>query len=127
MIDEIMMRENYTIAKKLLDVAHAKHQAIAGNLANVETPGYKRKDIAPDFAQTLSKLAKDNNVQGIQQLNPSTIIDYNSPSVRADGNNVQLDQELLSMNKNAVQYDFLTYYTANSMQRIKTAITGQTS
>lgn len=125
MIDEMMQRENYTIAKKLLDVAHAKHQAIAGNLANVETPGYKRQDIAPDFAATLKKLAGENNVQSIQQLKPTLHTDFNSPAVRPDGNNVQLDQELLSMNKNAVQYDFLTYYTSTSMKRLKSAITGR--
>ena len=62
------------VAKKMLDVAHSKHQAIAGNLANVETPGFKRQDIKADFAQELSKLAKTesmlsdlrNNAGGVQ-------------------------------------------------------------
>ncbi len=126
MIDQVFERENYVIAKKLLDVSHSRHQAIAGNLANVETPGFKRKDLQVDFASQLEKLAETNDVQGISKLQPTVQTDFNSPSVRADGNNVQMDQELLEMNKNSVQYDFLTYYTANSLKRIKTAITGRT-
>ncbi len=125
MIDEIIQRENYVIAKKLLDAAHSKHQAIASNISNVETPGYKRQDIRTDFAAKLQKLAASDNLKDISQLDPQVITDLQSPAVRSDGNNVQLDQELLKMTENAVQYDYLTKYTANSLKRLKTAITGQ--
>ncbi len=118
-------RENYTLAKKLMDVSHVRHQAIAGNLANVETPGYKRKDIQADFATQLAKLAGQDDMKGIASLKPTLRTDFASPAVRADGNNVQMDKELLEMNKNATQYEFLANYTANSMKRIKTAITGR--
>ncbi|MEC7907224.1 MAG: flagellar basal body rod protein FlgB [Verrucomicrobiota bacterium] len=125
MIDQIYDRENYVLAKKLLDVSHARHEAISGNLANVETPGYKRVDIKTDFAEELKKLAKSNDIESISALRATLETDLNSPSVRPDGNNVQLDSELMKMNKNAMQYEFLTQYTANSLKRIKTAITGR--
>jgi len=125
MIDQIYDRENYVLAKKLLDVSHARHEAISGNLANAETPGYKRVDIKTDFAEELKKLAKSNDIESISALRATLETDLNSPSVRPDGNNVQLDSELMKMNKNAMQYEFLTQYTANSLKRIKTAITGR--
>lgn len=125
MIDQIYERENYVLAKKLLDVSHARHEAISGNLANAETPGYKRVDIKTDFAEQLQKLAKSNDIESISALRATLETDLNSPSVRPDGNNVQLDSELMKMNENAMQYEFLTQYTANSMKRIKTAITGR--
>ncbi len=125
MIDQIMERENYVLAKKLLDVSHARHQAISANLANVETPGYKRTDLKADFAQELQKLASGNDVESIAQYEATFEKDFNSPNVRPDGNNVQMDSELLKMSENAMQYEFLTQYTANSMKRIKTAITGR--
>ncbi len=125
MIDQIYDRENYVLAKKLLDVSHARHEAISGNLANAETPGYKRVDIKTDFAEELKKLAKSNDIESISALRATLATDLNSPSVRPDGNNVQLDSELMKMNKNAMQYEFLTQYTANSLKRIKTAITGR--
>ena len=125
MIDQIYDRENYVLAKKLLDVSHARHEALSGNLANAETPGYKRVDIKTDFAEELKKLAKSNDIESISALRATLETDLNSPSVRPDGNNVQLDSELMKMNKNAMQYEFLTQYTANSLKRIKTAITGR--
>lgn len=125
MIDELMQRENYVLAKKLLDVSHAKQQALAGNVANVETPGYKRQDIQSDFDAQLRRVAKSGSVEEIRDLKFRAVSDLNSPSVRPDGNNVQIDQELLRMQKNAVQYEFLANYTSNSLNRLKTAITGR--
>lgn len=125
MIDQILERENYVLAKKLLDVSHTRHQALAGNLANVETPGYKRSDITVDFAQQLQKLASGNDLESISNLEVSLEVDLNSPSVRPDGNNVQLDAELLKINENSMQFEFLAQYASNSLKRIETAITGQ--
>ena len=125
MIDQILEGENYVLAKKMLDVSQARHEAISGNLANAETPGYKRVDIKGNFPDELKKLAESNDVESISKLQTRLETDLNSPIVRPDGNNVQLDSELLKMSENAMQYEFLTQYTANSMKRIKTAITGR--
>ncbi len=125
MIDDLMQRENYVLAKKLLDVSHAKQNAIASNLANVETPGYKRIDIETNFANQLKRAAASNDVEGIRNLEFRTVQDLNSPNQRADGNNVQIDQELLAMQKNAIQYEFLANYTSTSLNRLKTAISGR--
>ncbi len=125
MIDDLMQRENYVLAKKLLDVSHAKQNAIASNLANVETPGYKRVDIQTNFDAQLKRAAASNDIDGIRNLQYRTVQDLNSPSQRADGNNVQIDQELLAMQKNAIQYEFLANYTSTSLSRLKTAISGR--
>ena len=49
MIDPIFQSGNYQIATRLLDASALRQQAIAANIANAETPGYRRLDIAPDF------------------------------------------------------------------------------
>ena len=125
MLDDLMQRENYVLAKKLLDVSHAKQNALASNLANVETPGYKRLDIETTFDAQLKRAAASNDVREIRRLEFRTVTDLDSPSQRADGNNVQIDQELLAMQKNAIQYEFLANYTSNSLNRLKTAISGR--
>ena len=40
MIQTLFNQSNYVVTKKLLDATVLRHQAIAGNLANVETPNY---------------------------------------------------------------------------------------
>ena len=42
-LDNLYSQENYLISKKLLDATHLRHEALSNNLANVETPGFKRK------------------------------------------------------------------------------------
>jgi flagellar basal body rod protein FlgC len=38
LLDNLYNQENYLISKKLLDATHLRHEALANNLANVETP-----------------------------------------------------------------------------------------
>ena len=53
MIEPIFQNDSYQLARKLLDAAVLRQDAIASNIANVETPGYHRMDVAPDFAAQL--------------------------------------------------------------------------
>ena len=125
MIDSILGSNNYQIAKKLLDVADLKHQAISSNLANIETPGYRRIDIDANFETKLKQATKSNNIDSIGDLKVSLAIDQSVKSVDPDGNNVKLDSELLAMNKNAMTYEFLTQYLSSSIKRINGVIEGK--
>lgn len=125
MIDHLLARENYELAMKLLDAAALRHGALATNLANVETPGFKRVDLAPDFAQKLAEFSAKPETTDLASINPAIAEDRTTKSVRADGNNVQLDQELLEMNRNALEYEFLAQYASDSLKRLKTAISGR--
>ena len=125
MIDQVLARENYELAKRLLDAAALRHEALATNLANIETPGFRRLDLAPDFAQKLSMLASQPGAVSLEDLRPTLVEDPAANAVRADGNNVQLERELLEMNRNSIEYDFLAQYTSDSIKRLKTAITGR--
>ncbi len=125
MIDHLLARDNFELAKSLLDAAALRHEALATNLANVETPGFKRLDLAPDFARQLESYAAHADPAGLAALQPKVAEDITARAVRPDGNNVQLDHELLEMNKNSLEYDMLTQYASDSLKRLKTAITGR--
>ena len=125
MVDSILGSNNYQIAKKLLDVADLRHQAISSNLANIETPGYRRIDIDTNFDSKLKQATESNNINNIRNLKPSLSIDQNVRGVDPDGNNVKLDSELLAMNKNAMTYEFLTQYVSSSIKRINGVIEGK--
>jgi flagellar basal-body rod protein FlgB len=126
MIDPIFQTDNYQLARKLLDASVLRQAAIATNVANAETPGFRRLDIAPDFATQLrSRLAGGNLGRTADLIQPVLSEDQTARSVRPDGNTVELERELLAMNRNSVEYDFLTEVVSRNIKQLKLAITGR--
>ncbi len=124
MIEKLFSSENYAMSKTMLDVATARHEALAGNIANVSTPGYRRVDVTKTFLQELQQQFKAGEVgQPIRQA--AIGIDPAARSIRGDGNNVELDTELLQLGANGMQYEMLTNFVSGSLARLKTAITGR--
>jgi flagellar basal-body rod protein FlgB len=125
MIEQVLGTDNYELGKRLLDAAALRHEALATNIANLETPGFKRIDLAPDFARQLADLSANPGSFTPSDLQLTLAEDRTALSSRADGNNVQLDRELVELNRNSVEYDFLAQYTSDCLRRLKTAITGR--
>ena len=128
MVDPIFQSDNYVLARKLLDASVVRHQAIASNIANAETPGYHRVDVAPDFAEQLkAKLNSGELASGSDSISPQLADDPNARSVRPDGNSVDIEHELLSMNRNVVEHEYLTEIITQNIKQLKMAITGRSS
>jgi flagellar basal-body rod protein FlgB len=126
MIDPIFHTDNYQVARKLLDAAALRQEAIASNIANAETPGYRRLDISPDFAAQLKARSQTGELaSSARTLTPSLVQDPFARTVRPDGNSVEIEKELLAMNKNAVEYEFLTEIVSGNIKQLKMAITGR--
>jgi flagellar basal-body rod protein FlgB len=126
MIDPIFQTDNYQLARKLLDVAVLRQEAISTNVANAETPGFHRLDVAPDFAvQLKAHMAAGNFVQTADTLKPALAEDPTARSVRPDGNSVEIERELLAMNRNAVEYDYLSEVVSGNLKQLRMAITGR--
>ena len=114
--------------ERSLDVRLLRHNLLAGNLANVDTPGFRPKDL--DF--TAAMLSVENRSQdsaaleavtttpghmqiGVPigsasaqdgQLSPNDlpVIDIPSSNASLDGNTVDLDRTMVAMAENALQY-----------------------
>ena len=128
MIDPIFQTDNYQLARKLLDASVLRQQAIATNVANAETPGFRRIDIAPDFATQLkARIAAGDFASTAENLTPRLTEDQTARSVRPDGNSVELEHELVAMDRNAVDYDYLTQVVTFDLKQLKMAITGHSS
>jgi flagellar basal-body rod protein FlgB len=126
MIDPIFQSDSYQIARKLLDASALRQQAIAANIANAETPGYRRLDLAPDFTTQLKASLAENGTAGeLADITPALAEDMHARSVRPDGNSVDIEQELIAMNRNSVEYDYLSEVVTRNIKQLKLAITGR--
>ena len=125
MIDALFGNSSYVATKKLLDATAMRHEAISSNLANVDTPGYKRIDVDSTFESQLKSAVSSQNLQDIQTLQPSLATDTQSIATREDGNTVSLESELLKMNENMVEHSMETQMVSVSLMKLRMAITGK--
>ena len=90
---------------KALDTASMRQRVISNNLANINTPGFKRPYVT--FEEELRKTLETNNrvnLNSIQKIEPQINKD-NSTSMRLDGNNVDMDQEMVDLAMNSINYN----------------------
>ena len=118
------------ILDKAADASWKRETLIANNIANVDTPGYKRQDI--DFQTALrneiSRFKYSNLDQKIQnvdlrRLNPDVYTDSANYSYRLDGNNVDIDTEQVELASNQLYYNAMTDSMKQNFNRIKSALT----
>jgi flagellar basal-body rod protein FlgB len=125
MIDAIFSDPYYMAAKKMLDVSALRQEAIASNIANVETPNYKRLDVSKSFETELSQAVAGKDMAQLSALQPQLSVDTQAVSGRADGNTVQLETEMLKMNQNVVEHSMETLLVSNALSKMNMAITGK--
>lgn len=118
------------LINKALDGAWMKNSAIANNIANVNTPGYKRQTV--QFEDLLRAELGKSQTTRLTKTNPMHM-DPNhtgSPRVqtisdttyRADGSNVDVDVENAEMAKNTIYYNALIDQVNSQYNRIKQAL-----
>jgi flagellar basal-body rod protein FlgB len=130
MIEIVGNNANYQLARKLLDASVLRHEAIASNIANADTPGYRRVDVAPDFRAALRAQFTSSSApsaSSIAALRPALAEDATVRSVRADGNSVELENEIFALGRNRVEHDFLTELVSSNIKQLRMAISGRVS
>lgn len=99
---------------KAADAAWLRNETIANNIANYDTPGYKRQDV--DFEDALKEALRaaqgksmDAKVSHIRKgaLDVGTYTDYGDYSYRLDENNVDIDTEQVQLASNQIRYQAL--------------------
>lgn len=122
---------NYiNVLDKAADASWIRENAIANNIANVDTPGYKRKDV--DFQDILDRQLKSTQYRSLQQavnhvplnkLESRIYTDHEAFSYRLDGNNVDIDTENVELASEQLRYQTLTKSVTQQFSRLKTAMT----
>jgi flagellar basal-body rod protein FlgB len=125
MIEALFNQPGYLMAKKTLDAVALRQEAIASNIANLETPGYKRLDLAPAFQTELEHACASGDAQQIAGLKPVLATDPNAVASSLDGNTVHLENELMQLNQNSTTHALETQFVGNMLSRMRLAITGK--
>jgi flagellar basal-body rod protein FlgB len=104
---------------RMLDVSDLRHKVLAQNVANVNTPGYRRLDVSFEsaFVRALS------SGQGLE-VKPQ-IVQPGGGTERTDGNNVDIDGEMGRLAKNTTLYRTYAQILAVQLAMMRTAIMGQ--
>lgn len=117
------------VLDKAADASWLRNEAIANNLANVDTPGYKREDIT--FQSTLAQALKfdshtsmDAKVKNLtaRDLEARTFTDYSGFSYRLDGNNVDPESENVMLAKNQLMYEGLLNSISQEFNNLKSVM-----
>jgi flagellar basal-body rod protein FlgB len=125
--------DNSTISalSQALNYGSAQIQALANNMANVNTPAYKRKDVsfsdALDDAQDQVSLTRtDPRHLATDDAPPSSItyVTDTSGSMRADGNNVDIDAESSRLAAASIYYQGAAQLMQNQFAQLKYVISG---
>lgn len=139
MIDKLLFNKTMNLMARGLDAASLRNQVIANNLANVDTPGFKRSDVlfeeelrrAMAGTQKLQgRLTHEKHIPIPEVRNPENvvvpkIVTEHKTSIRNDGNNVDIDREMAQMAKNSIMYNALVQEINGEFRKMKMAIEGR--
>ena len=120
--------------EKALDASWQRNDIIAQNISNVDTPNYKRNTV--HFEEYLSQAIDGRGIRGrrtharhipvgrqnIDSVDIKVTKDNSSLSMRLDGNNVDIDNEMADMAKNSIKYNVLIQRLSSSYRRMKSVI-----
>lgn len=108
------------VLRRLMDASALRHQVISQNVANVNTPGYRR--LAVEFEDELAK------VLGSPGGSPDAVIPkvvVEDRAERVDGNTVDLDREMGDLNKNTLLFQAAAQVAASRFAAMRSAISGR--
>lgn len=142
MLDKIFNSKTQLVLNKAMDSASIRNDVIANNIANVDTPGFKRSEVVfeeklqrlldSQFSSGVNKLRITNNRHmqigtGSVDLNSfqSEIIKLEDLSYRNDENNVDIDVENANLTKNKIFYDAMAQSMSNEIRLLRLAINGR--
>lgn len=117
------------VLDKAADASYLRNEVIANNIANVDTPGYKRSDV--DFQSVLTAeigrskyTSLDKKIKGVNlsHLTVSPYKDHENYSYRLDENNVDIDVENVELAANQITYQGLIQSMGEEFSRLKTAM-----
>lgn len=119
------MSDGFKILEGLLHITKARHSLIASNIANVDTPHYRAKDVKFDMNLRDEVIAlKVTNENHLSNTKPviTTELKEEANQPWLDKNNVELDMEVAKMTENAILYQAGINMLSSKIKMFKNAL-----
>ena len=71
MLSSLFRSSTIPVLEQVVNFTEARHGVLAGNIANLDTPGYRTRDLSPELFQDRLKEAIDTRYQPPIAANPS--------------------------------------------------------
>ncbi len=109
--------------ERAISGASTRQEALAANIANADTPGYRRVDV--DFHGALTAaMASSDRRSALERTGFTPAVDKSAGAMRADGSTVDIDAESAKMAANALDQQAAVQVAASRIQILKLAIGG---
>ena len=110
-----------------LTLTQRRHEVLTSNLANVETPGFRARDL--DFGAALHEAFAVHRQSEIGELDApdephASVVEDRSAPARADGNTVDLDLQMAKLTANGTRYLALARLLSMRIGLVRQAIQG---
>ena len=89
--------------ERAIEGAGARHNALAANLANANTPGYQRVDVDFHSALSAAMAGGEDSRTALDRLSFSPVKDASAGATRADGSTVDVEAESAKLAENALE------------------------
>ncbi len=137
MLEKLLNNRTQMVLKQSMDAASLRNDVIANNIANVETPGFKRSDVI--FEEQMKKVLENSTIYDklkrtdsrhiqiyqARSQSPIEVQKLEDLSYRNDENNVDIDVEMANMSKNKIYYDAVSQSMSNEIKLMRMAIVGR--
>lgn len=120
------MSDHFAILDRLLKATNFRHQVLSSNIANVDTPGYKAKDVK--FDQVLGsemrlQVTNSKHLGGGESTASAEVTAAEAQSW-IDKNSVELDVEVAKMTENSMLYQTTVGLLGKKISMYKSALKG---
>jgi flagellar basal-body rod protein FlgB len=125
-IDNLINSTEITGLDRVVAFTEARHQVLANNIANIDTPGYKMKDLNVEKFQSDLHAAMEARSAGQAEgeaLQTST--DYDQYLLFHDQNNRSIDKQVTTITQNAVMHNAAIELLRSRYQLLQRAISGK--
>jgi flagellar basal-body rod protein FlgB len=137
MIEGMFNSSTLPVLEQVVNFSQARHNVLAGNIANLDTPGYRTRDISPDQFRAKLKEAVEQSRRPMSDdstsfgsvfaedsaKNPFRAVKESLNSIlRHDDANVSIEQQVAELSKNQMQHNMAVSLLSSQFRLLEAAI-----